>query len=146
MSLCFPHIPRFCITFPWTSSYSTPKSHCQLALSLHLSIFHYLNTEEGVEVAKIGMKFLSNHHNCLHNAFITPHLTGCKPVYGLPILFSPTFLGLHLKHIDVLWLEIESELQLEPTPQPQPDLSCIRNLCQSVWQQRILNSLCNGRD
>ena len=58
------------------------------------------------------------------------------------------FLGLHLQHMEVPRLGVESELQLlSYTVTAMPDLSCICNWHHSSWQcWRILNPLSKARD
>ena len=58
------------------------------------------------------------------------------------------YLGLHLQHMEVPRLGVESELQLPAytTATARQDLSCICNLHQSSRQSQILNPLSKERD
>ena len=58
------------------------------------------------------------------------------------------FLWPHLRHIEYPRIGVQSELQLQAysTAMAMPDLSCICNLCQSLWEHWILNSLGKARD
>ena len=58
------------------------------------------------------------------------------------------FLGLHLDHMEVPRLVVESELQLpaSPTATAMWDPSCVCNLHHSSWQHRILNPLSRAKD
>ena len=58
------------------------------------------------------------------------------------------FLQLHLQHMEIPRLGIESELQLlaYTTAMAIPDPNRIFDLCQSSWQCRILNLLYEARD
>ena len=58
------------------------------------------------------------------------------------------FLGLHLQHMEVPGLEIESELQLlaYATTTATQDLSLICDLQHTSWQHWMLNSLSEARD
>ena len=64
------------------------------------------------------------------------------------ILFIFCFLGLHLWHMEVPRVRVESELQLlaYTTDTATPDPSYICNLCCISWQCRILNPLSEARD
>ena len=57
-------------------------------------------------------------------------------------------LGLHLRHMEVLRLGVESEQQLPAyaTATAMPDLSHVCNLHHSSWQHLILNPLSETRD
>ena len=57
------------------------------------------------------------------------------------------FLGLHLQHMEVPRLAVNSELQLpdHTTATPQ-DLSCVYDLHHSSQQRRIFNPLSKARD
>ena len=59
-----------------------------------------------------------------------------------------SFLGVHLQHMEVPRLEVESELQLLAcaTATATPDASRICDLHHSSWQQQILNPLSEARD
>ena len=59
---------------------------------------------------------------------------------------GPTFLSMHLQHIGVARVGVESELQQKPTATATLDLSHICNLCHSLWQCRILIRLREARD
>ena len=73
-----------------------------------------------------------------------------KSLYLAPHDFSLYFffLGLHLHHMEVPGLEVESELQLlaYATAMDIADLSCICHLHCSLWQHQILNPLNEARD
>ena len=58
------------------------------------------------------------------------------------------FLWLHLQQMEVHRLGVELELQLPAftTATTTADLSCIWDLCHSVWQCWILNPLNEARD
>ena len=58
------------------------------------------------------------------------------------------FLWLHLRPMEVLGLGVRSELQLPAyaSATAAPDLSCICDLCCSLWQHWILNSLGKTRE
>ena len=58
------------------------------------------------------------------------------------------FLGLHLRHMEVPGLGIESELELpaSATATATPDLSHVCDLHHSSWQCRILSPLREVRD
>ena len=57
------------------------------------------------------------------------------------------FLGLHLRHIEVPRLGVESELQLPAyTTATTQDPSCVCYLHHSSWHRRILNPLSKARD
>ena len=57
-------------------------------------------------------------------------------------------LGLHLWLMEVPWPGVKCELQLPAytTATAILDLSCIYNLCCSLWQCQILNPLREARD
>ena len=61
---------------------------------------------------------------------------------------SPPPLGLDLQHMEVSGLGVKSELQLQAytTATETPDLSCIWDLCHSLWQPWVLNPLSKVRD
>ena len=63
-------------------------------------------------------------------------------------LFFPFFLGLHLQHMEIPGLGVESELQLPAyaTATAARDSSCIFDLCRSLPQCRILNPQSEARD
>ena len=58
-----------------------------------------------------------------------------------------SFLGLHLRHMEVPRLGVELELQppAYTTATAKPDLSCVCNLYHSSWQRRIPNPLNKAR-
>ena len=56
------------------------------------------------------------------------------------------FLGLHLQHMEVPRLGVESELHLLVYATATPDLSCICDLHQRLKQCHILNPLSKARD
>ena len=58
--------------------------------------------------------------------------------------WPPFFSGLHLRHMEVPRLRVESELQLLATA--MQDLSHICDLHHSSWQRQILNPLSKARD
>ena len=62
--------------------------------------------------------------------------------------FFLSFLGLHLWHMEVPRLGVESELQLQAyaIATAMPDPSRIYDLCHSLQQHRILNPLSEARD
>ena len=63
--------------------------------------------------------------------------------------FFFSFLWLNLQRREVPRLQVELELQLwsyATTTTAAPDLSCICNLCQSLWQHWILNPLSEARN
>ena len=62
------------------------------------------------------------------------------------IFFS--FLGLHLQHMEISRLGVESELQLPAytTASATRDLTCVCNLHHSSWQWQNLNPLRKARD
>jgi len=64
------------------------------------------------------------------------------------VLFCFCFLGLHLQHMEVPRLEVESELQLlaYTTAAATRDPSCVCNLHHSSWQCQILNPLSKPRE
>ena len=64
------------------------------------------------------------------------------------LFFLFCFLGLHMQHIEVPRLGVESELQLlvYTTARTTRDLSHICNLCHSLQQCLILNILSEARD
>ena len=69
------------------------------------------------------------------------------PIASLPFSFFPSFffffsLGLHLRHVEVPRLGVESELWLPPYATAIPDLSHTCNL----QQHRILNPLIGVKD
>ena len=69
-------------------------------------------------------------------------------VFGELLFFSFFFSLLHLPHMEVPRLRVESELQ-EPayaTARATPDLSRVCDLHCSLWQLQILNPLCEARD
>ena len=70
------------------------------------------------------------------------------PTPGHWSLFIFLFLGLHLWHVEVPGLGIESELQLQAysIATAMPDLSCVCNLCSSVWQHQVHNPRSNAKD
>ena len=70
----------------------------------------------------------------------------CLSVFLFVCLF--VFLGLHLWHMEVTRLGVESELQLLAcaTGTAMPDLSGVCNLHCSSQQHRILNPLSKARD
>ena len=53
-------------------------------------------------------------------------------VAALFFFFFLIFSWLHLHHMEVLRLQIESKLQLQAYATTTPDLSCISNLCYSL--------------
>ena len=65
-------------------------------------------------------------------------------IYILSLFFF-SFLGLHLQHVEVPRLRVESELQLPAynTATATPDLS---HICKSSGQYQILNPLSEARD
>ena len=60
----------------------------------------------------------------------------------------PLFLGLHVQHMEVPSLGVESELQLRTytTATATQDPSHVCNLHHSSWQHWILNPLSEARD
>ena len=62
--------------------------------------------------------------------------------------FFLIFLGLHLQHMEVPRLGVESELQLPActTARAMPDPSCACNLHHGSWQRWIINPLSEARD
>ena len=63
-------------------------------------------------------------------------------------LFVLHFLVLHLRHMEVPRLGVESEIQLPAcaTARATPDLSCIYSLHCSSWQCQILNPLSDDKN
>ena len=63
-------------------------------------------------------------------------------------LLIDCFLGLHLWHMEVPSLGVESELQLwaYATATAMPDMSCVCDLYHISWQRWILNPLSKARD
>ena len=55
--------------------------------------------------------------------------------------FFLRFSGLHLRHMEILRLGVQSELQLPAYTTTMPDLSCVCDLHHSSRQCQILNSL-----
>ena len=66
----------------------------------------------------------------------------------LKFLFFLSFLGLHLRQMEITRLGVQSELHLPAyaTATATPDLSCIFDLRYSLWQHWILNTLIEARD
>ena len=69
-------------------------------------------------------------------------------ITGLITVTNACFLGLHLRHVEVPRLGIESELQLRvyTIATATPDLSCVCDLQHSSWQHQIRHSLSEARD
>ena len=61
-------------------------------------------------------------------------------------LFFFCFLWPHLRHMEVLGLQVESKLQLPAYATATPDPSHVCNLCHSSQQHQILNSLSKAWD
>ena len=83
-----------------------------------------------------------------------PVLSGILVMTGLPLFFfffffflPFGFLRLHLRHMEVPRLGVESELQplAYTTATAMPDPSCVLRL-HSLWQYQILNPLSEARD
>ena len=72
---------------------------------------------------------------------------GDKYIYLISFYFIFCFLGLHLRHMEVPRLGVESELQLPgyttatATTTAMQDLSCVCGLHDGSWQHQILNPL-----
>ena len=68
--------------------------------------------------------------------------------YYFLFLFLLFFKWLHLWHMDIFRLGVESKLRLQAydTAMATPDLSCICDLHHSLWQLQILNPVSEARD
>ena len=64
------------------------------------------------------------------------------------LLFFFFFSEPHLQHMEVPRLRVELELQLltYAIATATPDLSCICDLCRSLWQCQMVNPLSEARD
>ena len=69
-------------------------------------------------------------------------------MFPLSFFLFSLLLGLHLWHMEITRLGVQSELQLPAytTATATSDLSCICNLHHSSWQCQILNPLNEARD
>ena len=63
--------------------------------------------------------------------------------YGTPTLTLTLTLTLKVPRLGV---ELGLQLLASNTATATPDLSCILNLCRSLWQRKILNPLNEARD
>ena len=72
--------------------------------------------------------------------------TGSQSLHFLSVFFC--FLGLHLRHMEVPRLGVQSQLQLPAytTATATSDPSCVCGLHHSLWQHWILNPLSEARD
>ena len=66
----------------------------------------------------------------------------------MELFFFFSFLGPHLRHVEVPRLGVKSELQLpaDTTATATPDWSHVFDLHHSSWQCEILNPLSKARD
>ena len=94
-------------------------------------------------------------HQCLLISSGGFHLNGYWMMSFLPSFLPPSlslflsfffFLGVHLGHMEVPSLGVHSELELPATAAATRDLSQILNLCHSLKQRQILNSLTEAGD
>ena len=69
-----------------------------------------------------------------------------QTILSLSLFFFFWFLGLHLRHMEVPRLGIESELQLPASTTATPDPSSVCSLHHSSQQRWILNPLSEARD
>ena len=84
----------------------------------------------------------------LGRTFARPPSVPFQRTTATELTFLCFFPGLHLRHMEVPRLGVESELQLPvyTTATATPDPSHVYNLHRSSWQPQILNLLSEARD
>jgi len=137
------------------------SSLCSLGtlVKAHLTIYVRIHFWALYSVPLVCMSILMPIPNCL--TIVLCNMFWIQKVWGLQLcsFFSRLFwlffcvcllpfLGLHLQHMEVPRLGVQSELQLlaYATATAMPDLSCVCKLHHSSWQSRILNPLSEARD
>ena len=105
----------------------------------------YLNTGEGLPKEALEKVRLQQNHSSRIRLKICSIF--CLYMFLKTLIFFFSFLRLHLRHMEVPRLRVESQLQLPAytTATATLDPSCICDLRCGSWQCRILNPLSGGQ-